>query len=153
ISVPVNLHQKQGRREAFGRFPKGVSGNPQGRPPGSRNRATELAEALLDGEAEALIRKLLDLALAGDPAALKLCLERIVPRRERTLRFAAPKIESAADIAAACGAITAAAAEGAIGPADAAELMRMIDIAMRAIAAGDFDRRLRLLEETRAART
>jgi hypothetical protein len=38
-------------------FPKGHSGNPRGRPPGARNAATVLAEQLLDGEAEGLIRK------------------------------------------------------------------------------------------------
>lgn len=38
-------------------FSKGRSGNPRGRPPGARNAATVIAEQLLDGEAEALIRK------------------------------------------------------------------------------------------------
>jgi hypothetical protein len=43
-------------------------GNP-GRPKGSRNKATLAAEALLDGEAEALTRKAIELALAGDVTA------------------------------------------------------------------------------------
>ena len=37
-----------------GRYKKGESGNPKGRQPGSRNKATQIAEFLLDGEAEAL---------------------------------------------------------------------------------------------------
>jgi hypothetical protein len=38
---------------------------------------------MLDGEAEALTRRALDLALDGDPTALRLSLDRIVaPRRE-----------------------------------------------------------------------
>ncbi len=57
-------------------FQKGSSGNPQGRPPGARNRTTLAAEALLDGEAEKLTRKAVTLALKGDVACLRLCLDR-----------------------------------------------------------------------------
>ena len=54
---------------------------------------------LLDGEAEALTRKAVELALAGDPAALRLCLDRTVaPRRERSVELALPPIHSADDI-------------------------------------------------------
>ena len=60
-------------------FRPGVSGNLAGRLPGTRNRATMAAEALLDGEAQALTRKAIELALAGDTTALRLSLERIVP--------------------------------------------------------------------------
>jgi hypothetical protein len=40
-----------------GHWPKGVSGNPLGRPRGARNRTTVASEALLEGEAETLTRK------------------------------------------------------------------------------------------------
>ena len=85
-----------GRRLGRGRpFPKGQSGNPAGRPAGARNRRTLAAVRLLDGEAEALTRKAVELALAGDAMALKLCLERILPpARERAVRFALPAIEA-----------------------------------------------------------
>jgi hypothetical protein len=49
-------------------WPKGVSGNPAGKPRGRRNPATVAAESLLEGEAEALTRKAIDLALDGDAA-------------------------------------------------------------------------------------
>src|SRR5262249_39105368 len=79
-TVAVNSLQKQ--RRAGGRpFQKGQSGNLAGRPPGSRNEATLAAEILLEGEAEALTRQAIELALEGDRTALKLCLERILPRR------------------------------------------------------------------------
>ena len=44
-------------RAPGGQFVKGQSGNPAGKPQGCRNHATRTAEALLDGEAEALTRK------------------------------------------------------------------------------------------------
>jgi len=40
-------------------FQKGQSGNPAGRPPGSRNKKTLVLEALLEGEAEGIARGLL----------------------------------------------------------------------------------------------
>lgn len=48
-------------------------GNP-GRPVGSRHKTTLAVLALLDEEAEGLTRRVVELALAGDVTALKLCL-------------------------------------------------------------------------------
>ena len=82
--MPVDSVQEQVSRDADGRFRKGRSGNPKGRPMGVRNKATEAAELVLDGEAEALTRKAVERALEGEASALRLCLERIIPpRRER----------------------------------------------------------------------
>ena len=64
------------------RFKKG---NP-GRRPGSRNKATVSVEALLDGDAEKLTRKAIEMALAGDTVAMRLCLDRPSARHaERAL--------------------------------------------------------------------
>src|SRR5215211_4292561 len=63
-------------------FQPGQSGNPSGRPPGSRNKTTLAVDALLDGEAETLTRKAIELAKAGDLVALRLCLDRICPPRK-----------------------------------------------------------------------
>ena len=65
-----------------GRFKPGQSGNPAGRPPGSRNKTTLLAQGLLDSNAEALIKKLIQMALEGDTAAMRLAIERILPPRK-----------------------------------------------------------------------
>jgi hypothetical protein len=134
-------------------FGKGRSGNPAGRRTGSRNVTTEAAAALLAGEAEALTRKAVELALVGDPTAMRLCLERILPAcRERTVNFALPPIESAADIAAAMKAVTSALAEGAITPGEAATIAAVVDTFVRAIETSDFDRRLQLVEDSFASR-
>jgi hypothetical protein len=102
---------------------------------------------LLDGEAEALTRKAVELALAGDPSALRLCLDRIVaPRRERVVEFAMPPIHGPADIAGAMGAIVDAAARGAITLGEAAQLAQLIETVIQAIDTTDFERRLQQLE-------
>ncbi len=50
-----------------------AAGNP-GKPKGTRHKATQAALALLDGEAEALTRQAVTMALDGDATALRLCL-------------------------------------------------------------------------------
>jgi hypothetical protein len=73
-------------------FEAGHSGNPNGRPKGARNKATVMVEQLLDGELDALVRKLIEKAKAGDIAALRLCLDRLLPpRRDRLVTFALPR--------------------------------------------------------------
>src|SRR5712692_975854 len=95
------------RRGRRGRFVKGVSGNPAGRPAGILNQATRTAAVLLTGEAGALTRKAIELALAGDIAALRLCIDRIIaPQREQPVAFAMPPIGTAGDLAAAATALT-----------------------------------------------
>ena len=152
-------------KRARGRpFPKGQSGNPAGRPRGSSNRATRAAEMLLEGEATALTRKAVELALAGDRAALRLCLDRTVaPRRERAVEVALPPIHGADDILAAIKVVSGAVGRGAITPGEGFTLSQMIDgegftlsqmieTFLRAIEASDFEGRLRELEEDQAAR-
>ena len=56
-------------------------GNPS-RPKGSRHKTKLGIQALLDGERETLTRKAIDMALAGDTTALRLCLERLAPPRK-----------------------------------------------------------------------
>jgi hypothetical protein len=115
-------------------FEKGRSGNPAGRRPGSRNKATLAAAALLAGESEALTRTAVELALAGDPTAMRLCIERLLPPcRERTVKFTLPPIESVSDISAAMRAVTAALARGNITPGEAATIAGVVETFARAI--------------------
>jgi hypothetical protein len=135
-----------------GRFRKGQSGNPNGRPTGARNKATETAELLLDGEAAALTRKAVELALAGDAMALRLCLDRIIPpRRGRRVQLGLAPLRGAADLGGTMAAITTAATQGAITPGEAAELARVVEIFVRAVETSDFERRLQQLEARRDA--
>jgi hypothetical protein len=128
-------------------FQKGKSGNPSGRPKGARNKATLAMEALLNGEAEALTRKAVEMALAGDITALRLCLDRIMPpRRSRVVPFALPKLETAADAVHAIAALVEAVAAGHLTPAEAAELAKLVDGFTRAVDTHDIQNRLERLE-------
>src|SRR5215211_6279721 len=96
-------------------------GNP-GRPKGSRNKATLALEALLDGEAEALTRKAIEMALSGDTKAMRLCMDRIMPpRKDRPVMFTMPKLETAADAVKATAALAEAVALGDITPMEAGD--------------------------------
>jgi len=128
-------------------FKPGQSGNPAGRPPGSRNAATMAAEALLDGESAALTRKAIKLAKEGDLAALRLCLERILPpRKDRPVNFALPALASPKDASVALAAILEAVAKGELTPAEASEMGKLIDGYVRAVEANELADRLDALE-------
>jgi hypothetical protein len=144
ISLQKTAEAAGGRR---GRpFQKGQSGNPAGRRRGSTNRAIE--QLLLDGEAAALTRKAVEMALAGDAAALRLCLDRTVaPRRERTVDLALPPINNSHDILGAVKVIADAVGRGAITPGEGFSLSQMIETFLRAIDASDFENRLQKLEK------
>ena len=115
-------------------FEKGRSGNPAGRRRGSRNRATLAAAVPLEGESEALTRKAVELALGGDPVALRVCIERILPVcRERAVRLALPSIEGASDVSAAANAVTSALARGALTPGEAERIAIVVETFARAI--------------------
>jgi hypothetical protein len=128
-------------------FPPGSSGNPKGRPKGARNRATVVAEALLDGEAEAISRKLIEKALEDDTTALRLCLERILPPSDRPVAFDLPKIETAADALKASASVLASCAAGGLSPGEAAEIMALLSIHVRTIETAELEARMTALEK------
>ena len=69
------------------------------------------------------------------------------PRRERSVRFELPALRSAADAASAMAALAAGVAAGDVTPGEAAELSKLVEAYVRALEAGEFDQRLRVIEE------
>lgn len=121
-------------------------GNP-GKPPGSRHKATQAALAMLEGEAEALTRKAVETALAGDTTALRLCLDRIAPpRRDAPVTFALPRMETAADAARAAAAVLEAVATGDLTPQEGAQVMGLIETCRRTLETCDLEARVAALE-------
>jgi hypothetical protein len=121
-------------------------GNP-GKPKGTRHKATQAAQALLDGEAEALTRQAVTMALDGDGAALRLCLERIAPpRRDAPVTFDLPPMQSAADAAKAAGAVLGAVADGDLTPTEGAHIMALVETYRRTLETTELEARVAALE-------
>jgi hypothetical protein len=131
-----------------GTFQPGQSGNPAGKPKGTRHVATRLAEALIDGRAKELVDKAVEMALAGDPTAMRLVLDRLCPpRRERTVSLEMPSIKSAADLIAAASALTEATVAGDITPSEAASLSTLVSNVAKAVETVEIVARLERIEE------
>ncbi|WP_254050124.1 hypothetical protein [Limimaricola cinnabarinus] len=139
-----NSGAKSGARNPDGTF---APGNP-GKPRGSRHRATQATLALLDGEAEALTRKAVEMALAGDSAALRVCLERIAPpRKDAPVEFALPVMASAQDATTAAAAILTAVANAELTPAEGSHVMALVDAYRRTLEATELETRIIALEQ------
>src|SRR5438552_2917127 len=155
----IPLPPQKPRRRARGRpFDKGQSGNPAGRPAGSRNKATLAAEAMLEGELERLTREAIDRAMDGDALLLRLCLTRLMPApRGRRVQLDLAGGGTVADVAASLEATIRAIAEGVISPLEASDVAEVIELQRRTVETVDLARRLAHLEqvsgeiETRAA--
>lgn len=131
-----------------GRNPDGTfaPGNP-GKPKGSRHRATQAVQALLDGEAQAITQKAVDLALQGDGAALRLCLERIAPpRRDAPITFTLPPMSTANDAAKAAASVLASVADGDMTPTEGAHVMALIETYRRTLEVTELESRIAALE-------
>jgi hypothetical protein len=134
-------------RQPNGRWLKGSSGNPAGRQLGSRNSASDLSDEILMANAEDLTRAAVAMALDGDAAALRLCIDRIVPkRRHRPLNLAWPAIHSLADVDQAMTATLGALGNGQLEVEQASALTAILDAKRRSIAAVEIERRLHCLE-------
>jgi Family of unknown function (DUF5681) len=146
----MNQPENTGRKQAS-RFQKGKSGNPGGRPKGSRNAATLACEALLDGQAEALTAKAVEMALAGDTVALRLCMDRLCPvRKDRPVAFALPPINSARDAADVMAAVARAVANGDVTPNEAAEFAKVVAAYTTAFQTAELNDRVALRQLTDA---
>jgi hypothetical protein len=128
-------------------FQKGESGNPDGRPRGARNKRTVLAEHLLEGDTEAIVRTMIARAKEGDMAAVRLCVDRICPRlTDRPAGFDLPPLARAADAPPAMAAIAQALADGDLTAAEAADLGKFVASFVHAVEKADIEKRLGHLE-------
>jgi Family of unknown function (DUF5681) len=138
---------KQKKPLPNGQWPKGSSGNPAGRPRGSRNKATLALEALLEGDAEQLLNKAVSMALNGDVAAMRLCLERLVPpRKERLIQLDLPPIQTAQDVSNAMEMIFSAMGDGQITPGEGETMVNMLTARTNVLRAEEFEERLKKVE-------
>jgi uncharacterized protein DUF5681 len=125
----------EAQRDGRGRYVKGVSGNPAGKPAGIMNEATRIAAMILTGSTPVLVHKAIELALNGKTAPLKYCLDRIIaPQRDQPVVFETPpEGDGPRDLAGAMALIAAAAVEGTINPSQAATLCQAFADHARAV--------------------
>jgi hypothetical protein len=135
-------------------FLPGQSGNPAGRAAGSRNKKTLAAEAALFDRAQELVDDLVARARRGEPAAMRLAMERILPAgRGRPLPIELPPVRSTEDALAAADVIMEALKAGAISAREAVDLLRVVEGLTRLTGAVDFIKKMARREVARAAQT
>jgi hypothetical protein len=126
------------------RFKSGQSGNPAGKPIGAKDKRTAL-RGLLQPHADALVKKAVELALAGDTTALRICIDRCIP----TIKAKDEPISLAGltgTLSEQGGIVLAALAAGEITPDDANALMSAISAQVRIVEADDLEKRIAALE-------
>lgn len=143
MSDPISNGQITDVRTNAGRFAPGGKGGP-GRPPGSRNASTLMAEQLMEGALDDIVKSVIEKAKAGDLNAAKLVLDKILPaRRGRPLHLTLPAIEGPADVTRAFAALFGALADGSLSAEEAAALGQFLTGAVNAVSAEKSHARLR----------
>lgn len=126
-------------------FKTGQSGNPTGKPKGAKDKRTELRE-LLKPHAPELVEKVVQMAKDGDTAALRICIDRLIPpikAAEEPVRlegFDGTLSEQGQSILRAMG-------EGKLASSQAATLLQALAAQTRIIEAEELERRVRALEQ------
>ena len=93
MNTEIKSPENSGKIQAKGKYKKGFSGNPKGKPKGARNKSTLAAEALLEGSLEKICKKIEEEALNGNMQAAKMILERFLPpRKDRCIEIDLPSI-------------------------------------------------------------
>jgi Family of unknown function (DUF5681) len=135
------------KQKHSGQFRAGQSGNPNGRPVGSRNSITLAIEALLDGEAEAVTRKAIEAAKGGDMVAIRIIMDRICPpRRSRPVKIDLPNLSDAKAILKAQEVILQAVGRGDLLIEEAEALSGLIEARRKAFETQELELRLQAIE-------
>ena len=128
-------------------FKPGTSGNPQGKPAGTRSKATQLLLALMDGDAANITSAVIAAAKGGDLVAAKIILDRLIPpAKERPVNVELPETKTAKGVSAAQSAILQAVARGELLPGEAATLSAIVESKRRAIETQELSDRITQLE-------
>jgi hypothetical protein len=137
-----------GQEQAGGRFAKGQSGNPKGRPHGKRHKALLALEAIGEKGASDVVRTVVKAAQEGDMRAADILLRRLWPeRRGRPLNLALPPLENATNLPVALGMLVHAVAAGEVTPEEAQAVAALLEAQRRAFETAELEQRIAALEE------
>ena len=130
------------------RFKPGQSGNPNGRPAGSRSKVCVALDALAEGEAQEIVKAMIASAKGGDGQAGRTILERIwPPRKGARLQFDLPEVTKAEELPGAIASVNMQVAEGEMSPEEGTLVVGLLDAQRRAIETSELAARVALLEE------
>ncbi|MEP9387165.1 DUF5681 domain-containing protein [Mesorhizobium sp. KR9-304] len=130
------------------RFKPGQSGNPNGRPQGSRSKVCVALDALAEGEAEEIVKAMIEKAKEGDGHSGRVILERIwPPRKGARLTFDLPEVTTAAELPGAIAKVNRQVADGGLSPDEGALIVGLLDAQRRAIETNDLADRIAAIEE------
>lgn len=127
-------------------FKLGQSGNPKGRVKGSGKLAQ--LRALLEPHAPELVDKAKELAMSGDVAALRLCLERVLPplkAKESPVQIEG--LSGTQGLSEQGGMVINAMAQGVVSPTEAATLLKALADQAKIVEIDELEERLSNLEE------
>ncbi len=145
---PDSTGDSPAKRGDRGRFLPGQSGNPAGRPVGSRNKAQALVANRLNSEWEAVADSLVREARRGNATAAKAVLDRVAPPpRGRVVQLNLPHIFTLDDVDAAVDSVLAAVSAGHVSPQEAATIAGILETKRRVLESRALDDRVRTLEE------
>jgi hypothetical protein len=119
----------------------------RGRPRGSRNKTTLALQEMLGQHGEALMKKCVVMAMQGDRAAMRVCMERLLPpRKQSPVQFRLPPIRTAAELAKAQARMLEALSRGQLTPAEAETINNLVESRRRVLETEELERRLQALE-------
>jgi hypothetical protein len=137
-----------GQKNGKGQFRKGTSGNPAGRPRGSRNKTTLMMEQLLEDHGEELLQKEIALAREGDRYARRFCLDRLFPTsKERPIELDLPPVENFQHISTVLSSVLQAVATGQITPLEGIQVASLLHLHHDVLKHADVESRIQLLEQ------
>lgn len=135
-----------GSRDENGRWEKGNSGNPKGRPPNS-----EAIRKLLEPSKTELVGKAIELALAGDTTALKICLDRLAaPLKPEGSIVEIEGLDKAVSLVDKANLIVQSVASGLISIEIAEKLLNTIQIYSKVVEVHDLELRIAQLESKKS---
>jgi hypothetical protein len=130
------------------RFKPGQSGNPAGKPPGTRSKVLAELDRLGAEGAQKVLEAVLDAAQRGDMTAASIILKRCWPEfRGRPVRLELPGTATATDVVAALAAIVSAVAGGRISPEEGQAVSAVIETQRRAMETVELAARIEALEK------
>ena len=142
------MPENTGEIQENGRFKKGKSGNPRGKPKGARHSASLMAEMLFASEIETVCHHVINQAKEGNLQAAKIILDRLLPpRKDRPINFKLPCIKNAADALEASRLICHAVGNGEITPLEGESLSKIEEIQAKNIDLFNFGIRLEAIEK------